>query len=496
VLALFITLLVSSSFICVTGQTAYTAGVTFQEFMDDYDQSTGNFTTYDVDDTVVIEDTIELINYREDDFQTDIWLESTGSSQTSQYLTFNSGLNGDYKKGEKVKITVLIEIDETTGNDRYVYDPDDIDHITVIEEEEEVQGIDLFGYNVSLPDMLDNNWGRFFIYLIFWVIIGFIVLMFLDPVVRRWTKGTETKIDDLVLDIIRKPILTLIILYGLVQSLSALELSDDILFWVQNIYNAGLFLAIIWLVYKIINIILVQIGRSYAAKNKVKVEKILVPAIRKLLTVLIGVFAIITVLGYIGIDLTVLTIGGMVISMVIAFAAQDTLSNFFAGMFLIVEPYFKEGDWVIVENKTYEVRDVGMRNTKLYDLKEHMMVIIPNSMLANDKIINLTEPDLKLKIFIEVGVAYGTDPRKIEKILMEIAHNQHHVMKEPEDFAPIIRFSEFADSSLNFKMILWVDELGTRFAVKSDINYEIDQRFKQEGIEIPFPQRVVHLVKE
>lgn len=467
--------------------------------MDDYDQSTGNFTTYTVGQIIEIEDEIEYIDYRiyADDDESWLYLKSTGDNPTqSPYLEFKRDLNRNYKNGEKVRITVTIQNDPDGVGEIFYYDNDDLDHITVIEEDEEVQGIELFGYDVSLPDMLDNNWGRFIIYLIFWVIIGFVVLMFLDPVVRRWTKGTETKIDDLILDIIRKPVLALIILYGLVQSLSALELSDDILFWVQNIYNAGLFLAIIWLVYKIINIILIQVGRSYAAKNKVKVEKILVPAIRKLLTVLIAVFALLTVLGYLGIDLTVLTIGGMVISMVIAFAAQDTLSNFFAGMFLIVEPYFKEGDWVIVDTKTYEVRDVGMRNTKLYDLKEHMMVVMPNSMLANDKIINLTEPDLKLKIFIEIGVAYGTDPRKVEKILNEIAQNQEHVMKEPEDFAPIIRFSEFADSSLNFTMILWVDELGTRFALKSDINYEIDQRFKEAGIEIPFPQRVVHLMKE
>ena len=146
-----------------------------------------------------------MINYRDDDFQTDIWLESSGSHITSQYLTFNSDLNGDYKEGEKVKITVLIGIDETTGNDRYVYDPDDIDHITVIEEDEEKHGLDLFVYNVPLPDFLDSNLGRFLVYVLFWIIIGFLVLVMLDPVVKRYTQGTKTKIDDLVLDIIRKP---------------------------------------------------------------------------------------------------------------------------------------------------------------------------------------------------------------------------------------------------------------------------------------------------
>ncbi|MCK5560239.1 MAG: mechanosensitive ion channel, partial [Thermoplasmata archaeon] len=106
------------------------------------------------------------------------------------------------------------------------------------------------------------------------------------------------------------------------------------------------------------------------------------------------------------------------------------------------------------------------------------------------------EPDLRIKIFIDIGVAYGTDPNKVENILMDIVNKHPHVIKKPEKFAPIIRFQEFAESSLNFKIIVWVDDLNERFSVKSDINHEIDRRFKEEGVEIPFPQRVLHIKKE
>ena len=220
------------------------------------------------------------------------------------------------------------------------------------------------------------------------------------------------------------------------------------------------------------------------------------PILQKFIGIFIFIFAIFTLLGFVGIDLTVLAVGGVLISMVIAFAAQDTLSNFFAGIFLAAEPDFKENDFIMLDNIVYEVRHVGMRNSKLYDTKEHMLVIIPNNMLANNKIINLSEPDQKLKLFINIGVAYGTDPHKVKRILLDIANKHPHVLKEPEGFEPVVRFWEFGESSLNFILIVWLDDLGERFAVRNDINFEIDKSFKKEKVEIPFPQRVVHMRKK
>jgi small-conductance mechanosensitive channel len=134
-----------------------------------------------------------------------------------------------------------------------------------------------------------------------------------------------------------------------------------------------------------------------------------------------------------------------------------------------------------------------MRNTKLYDVKENLLVLVPNNLLASNKIINMSEPNPQLKIYIHIGVAYGTDPNKVKKILLDIANNHPHVLKEPVDFEPIVRFWEFGESSLNFILIVWLDDLNERFAVRNDINFEIDRKFKEEKVEIPFPQRVVHM---
>jgi small-conductance mechanosensitive channel len=485
-------LLLVSNFV-IPQEAPAESGITFQEFLDKRDKITGNFTDYNPSDIIEVEDVIEEIHFRGDEkFDTELWLRSTGTSLNSPSLIFISDLESDFKKGEKVRITFTIISNETGIGEDYVYNKGDIEHITFIrEDEKEEEGIEFFGYTFSLPEQLDNNFGRFIIYFIIWLVIALIVYVISDQIIK-WII-TRTKFDVSILKIIRKPVFVLILLYGLIISLSALKISEEVIFWLQQVYNIGLFITIIWLVYKILNVALLQLGRSLAKGKKNKVENVLIPILQKLIGVFIFVFAIFTLLGFIGVDLTVLAVGGVLISMVIAFAAQDTLSNFFAGMFLAAEPDFKEGDLILFDDNAYEVKHVGMRNSKLYDTKEHMLVITPNNLLANNKIINLSEPDMKLKLFINIGVAYGTDPNKVKKILLDIANNHPHVLKEPEEFKPVVRFWEFADSSLNFKLIVWLDNTNERFAVRNDINFEIDKKFKEEKVEIPFPQRVVHM---
>ncbi len=465
----------------------------FQAFLDNQDRTTKDFADYEPGDRVKVEDIIAEIFYRGDDsYETELWLESTGTSITSPSLIFISDITAKFHVNEKVRITFTIIFNETGTGEDFTYDKSDLEHITTLKEKsDEDSGIEFFGNTYSLPENIDNNWGRFIIYLLIWVIIAIIVLIISDQIIKRII--SKTKFNSSILNIIKKPVFVLILLYGLIISLSALSFSDELIFWLQQVYNIGLFITIIWLVYKILNVLLIQISRSMSKRKMDRMENVLIPILQKVIAIFIFVFAAFTLLGFVGIDLTVLAVGGVVISMVIAFAAQDTLSNFFAGIFLAAEPDFKERDVILIDNTAYEVKHVGMRTSKLYDLKEHMLVIMPNNLLASNKVINMSEPNRQLKLYIDIGVAYGTDPNKVKKILMDIANNHPHVVKEPKEFEPVVRFWEFAESSLNFILIVWLDDLNERFAVRNDINFEIAKKFKEEKVEIPFPQRVVHM---
>jgi small-conductance mechanosensitive channel len=470
--------------------------VSFSQFLDDYDDTTQTFQSYNVDDEVVIEDIIELIHYYGDEsFETEVWLESTGSGKSTS-LIFKSDLTSRFKAGEKVEMTFTIESNET-GAQYYNFDKDNIQHITVIEDEEEKHGVDLLGFHFEFPeqlDFLDNNYGRFLLQFVIWLLIASIVLVILDPVVRRATKKSKSKLDDLILEIIRRPVLILIILYGIVVSLRELELPGEFMYWVEGAYSIGFFLMMIWIGFRVFQGILIQVGQTLTKRTGYQVDKILVPFIQKIAMVFVGLAVIITILGYLQIDLTLFAVGGVVISMVIAFAAQDTLSNFFAGMFLILEPKFKEGDMILFEGDTFVVKKIGMRTTVLYDLFKHIDVVMPNNKLGNEKLVNITEPDRRIKDSCSVGVAYGADPKKVQKILYEIVSKHPDIINNDKDRKPFTRFSNFGDSSIDFKVGFWVRDLDDRFRVISEVNQEIYYRLAKEGIEIPFPQRDLHII--
>jgi small-conductance mechanosensitive channel len=139
------------------------------------------------------------------------------------------------------------------------------------------------------------------------------------------------------------------------------------------------------------------------------------------------------------------------------------------------------------------VLSVGTRRTRIKTL-DYQIVTIPNNKLTTNIITNYSEPDPKLRITIPVSVAYGTDPRRVKTILLEVAHaaiqDTDYLLEDP---APTVFFTEFADSSLNFILRVWARKYNLPEEVRDAINCRIAERFEKEGIEIPFPQMDVHM---
>jgi small-conductance mechanosensitive channel len=142
-----------------------------------------------------------------------------------------------------------------------------------------------------------------------------------------------------------------------------------------------------------------------------------------------------------------------------------------------------------------EVKHIGMRATDLYNPDTNESVIIPNNEIANKKIINMMEPDRRLKIMVKVDVAYGSAVEKVMGVLKDTAISHPNVLQE-KGLEPVVRFADFGESSLTFKTFIWIDDLDNRYKVPSDFRTEIWRRFRAEGIEIPLPQQVVHFLDE
>ena len=340
------------------------------------------------------------------------------------------------------------------------------------------------------PYPFNTSIGAFIINILIWALIAFIVYFFIKRILIQIAKKTQTLLDDILIEIIRRPILILIVLYGGVQSLLELNINMGLRVTIDQITQFLFFVIIIYMAYRIFDEVLEEITLRKGGKTTM-FGAVLRPVLRKIGISIIIIGGFIYALGSIGIEITALLAGAGVLGLVIAFAAQDTLSNFFSGIHLLLDRPFKIGDVIYLETGEYcRVENVGMRSTKLYSILEHQLIILPNNALANQKIINIVRPDARILKNITVGVAYGSDIALVKKILFDAAKNHPNVVQE-KGYEPRVRFTGFGESSLDFIVYIWIDEVMNQWEVLSDIRSEIDHQFRKQGITIPFPQRTI-----
>lgn len=194
-------------------------------------------------------------------------------------------------------------------------------------------------------------------------------------------------------------------------------------------------------------------------------------------------------LEYVGIGLGAFAVLLGVIGIGIGFGLQNIANNFISGFIILFERPVKKGDFVIVGDLEGEVQRISARATTVRT-RDNVSVIIPNSQFISEQVVNWSHDDPRIRIRVPVGVAYGSDTQKVERILLEAAKRHPSVLSYPR---PEAQFKEFGDSSLNFELLCWTSAVRQRFVIVSDLNKDIDRRFREEGVEIPFPQRDLHL---
>jgi small-conductance mechanosensitive channel len=195
------------------------------------------------------------------------------------------------------------------------------------------------------------------------------------------------------------------------------------------------------------------------------------------------------ILFLLGIDLTNLAVivGGL--SVGIGFGLQHIVNNFFSGLILLAGRSIQSGDTIQLGNTLGDVRKVTIRNT-VVQTRENATLFVPNSDLISNQLINWSHRDPRVVREIIVGVAYGTDTRKVTELMLKAAGTHHNILNHPP---PEVLFWDFGASTLDFKIKFWIDNVAKDTRILSDIRYEIDRLFRENEIEFAYPQSDVHL---
>lgn len=267
-------------------------------------------------------------------------------------------------------------------------------------------------------------------------------------------------------------------------SVPVFSLGDsNITLW-SLVYLTGLFLLLYFITTRLFKYVV------YKFLSKSKVELGVRVAIGSILKYLILTIGFIIILQTVGINLSSLTILLGALGVGIGFGLQNVTNNFVSGIIILFERPIKVGDRIEVASVAGNVIKISMRATTIIT-NDNISIIVPNSEFISSTVINWSHTDRNVRFNFPVGVAYKEDPEKVKNLLLEVAGENEGVLKNP---GPDVLFNNYGDSSLSFNLRVWTSRYIDRPGVlKSQLYYEIFKRFKEAGVEIPFPQRDIHI---
>ena len=191
----------------------------------------------------------------------------------------------------------------------------------------------------------------------------------------------------------------------------------------------------------------------------------------------------------VGVDLTTLAAISAVLMVGIGLGLQNITSNFISALILLFERPVQVGDFVEVGGVQGRIRAIKTRSS-IVETLDNVSIIVPNSNFITENVTNWSYRDSKVRIHVSVGVSYGSDVDLVAETLLKVGRAHQEVLLNPE---PTVQFLEFGDSSLNFVLLVWINDASRQYIIRSELNFAVVKAFREQGITIPFPQRDLHI---
>lgn len=320
------------------------------------------------------------------------------------------------------------------------------------------------------------------------VIVGKIADWIISGIIGRFAQNSSNDFDDQIVGLVHRPVFMTFVLLGLSLATRRIDLPTATTFITIGILKT---IAIfVW--YSTLMQLMALVVRALSkTKDRKIVQTGMLSLLHNVMKIVVAALTVYFLFLAWKIDVTAWLASAGIVGLALSFAAKDTLSNLFAGVSIIMDAPYKAGDFIILDTgERGIVTDIGLRSTRILT-RDDVEITIPNGIIGNGKIINEAGgPSSQHRIRTGVGVAYGSDIDQVIEVLASVAAEHPEILSHPQ---PRVRFRLFGESSLNFELLGWIAQPVDRGRVTHELNCGIYKALNNNNIEIPFPQRVVHV---
>jgi small-conductance mechanosensitive channel len=334
---------------------------------------------------------------------------------------------------------------------------------------------------------------------------SFVIRKILKPIFER----TKNDLDDQILAVIESVVFRLLIVAGVYYASQHIEnackyisftpgvsvfTNYPILKTAFAVFNGLLFTVFVFILllmaFRLTTITFDWYAQKINAGENRNLSGSLFPLLKKVIKILLAGFAVAVVLSKFDVNVSGFIVSLGVGSLAVALAAQETISNMISGFIIMIDRPFRIGDRIkYAGTEIGDVVEIGIRSTKIMDF-DNNIVIIPNNEIVKSRIVNFNYPHTLTRVVVDVGIGYDSDYKKAKEILLNLAGGHSLASKE---FTPVVYLTELGDSAVNLRLVLKTDHFKDAFDIQCLIREQILDEFNKAGIEIPFPQRVLHI---
>jgi small-conductance mechanosensitive channel len=320
------------------------------------------------------------------------------------------------------------------------------------------------------------------------IVFGKIADWIISGILGRLASRSNNDFDDEFVRLVHRPIFLSFVLIGLGLATRRIGMPEPAAFVTLGVLKTIAIFVWYQAIAGLMGLVVRMVGRN---KDSKLTETGMLPLVHNTLKVVAVALMVYFLFVAWSIDVTAWLASAGIVGLALSFAAKDTLSNLFSGVSIMVDAPYKTGDFILLDSgERGVVTDIGLRSTRILT-RDDIEITIPNAIIGNSKIVNEAGgPSVHHRIRIGVGTAYGSDIDHVIETLEKVAADNPDILDSP---APRVRFRNFGDSSLDFELLGWIGMPVDRGRVTHELNCAVYKAFQANNIEIPFPQRDLHV---